>query len=142
MIITNFGNLLIKSIIFIILIKMIDVNQYLIYLQDQQVHVCRTCKYCLQPNGTYAHLQSKHSEIPLKTRKKLVEYAKGLTLQSPSRVPIPTSLIASFECLKVTPGFQCLICGALWGTKDSMKEHCKDAHDWTKSKGTNILRIV
>ena len=121
---------------------MIDVNQYLIYLQDQQVHVCRTCQYCLQSNEIYTHLRSKHSEIPLKTRKKLVEYAKGLTLQRPSRVPIPTSFIASFECLKVTAGFQCLICGALCGIKDSMKKHCKDTHDWTKSKDMNILRIV
>ena len=73
--------------------KMIDISKYLLYLQEQQALICRSCKYCLQPNGIENHLQRKHSAIPLKVRKELVSYAESLILRNPSEVVTPVTVM-------------------------------------------------
>ncbi len=108
---------------------MIDASEYFLYLQEQQVLICQSCQYCLQPNGVKKHLQRKHSAD---VRKKLMSYAECLILRDPSKVVVPVTFVSAFECLKVTQGFCCSICNSLCGT---IKEHCK-AHRWTKVRLT------
>jgi Orsellinic acid/F9775 biosynthesis cluster protein D len=118
-------------------LRMINGPEYLLYLLEQQVLICRSCQYCLQPNGVRGHLQRKHQAIPLKVRKELVIYAESLTLRDPSKVVTPAAIIPAFEGLKVTPGYCCSICGSLYGTIGSIEEHCTKAHGWTESEGTS-----
>ena len=118
---------------------MIDANEYLIHLPEQQVLVCRSCKYCLQPDGVYQHLQRSHLTIPVKVRKELIEYTEDLTLRGPTKVITPTRSISAFECLKIIDGFQCSVCNTLCGTIGSVKKHCATAHKWTEFKGISSL---
>jgi hypothetical protein len=118
-----------------------DTSQYLLYLQEQQALICKSCKHCLQPNGVESHLQRKHSAIPLKVRKELISYAESLVLRNPSEVVIPVTIVSAFDCLKVTEGFRCLMCNSLYGTPRSIKEHCR-AHKWTEPEGMNHNQIV
>ena len=116
----------------------VDHSQYLIYLCEYKLLVCRSCKHCLQSNGIPSHLVKKHKVIPLSTRKELIKYAQGLLLYDSKQVITLTSPLPAFECLEIINGFECLICNSLRGTLDSMKEHCK-THDWKTSNGTTLL---
>lgn len=75
--------------------------------------------------------------IPLKMRKKLVEYAKGLTLRIPSQVPTPISSIPSFECLKVIREFQYLACDSLWGIRDNVMYQRNEMNEGNESCNGN-----
>src|SRR5438046_10352690 len=46
--------------------RMTNESEYLLYLLEQQALICRSCQYCLQPDGVRRHLQRKHQAIPLK----------------------------------------------------------------------------
>jgi len=113
---------------------MIDMSEYLLYLQEQQVLICRSCGYCLQPNGIGKHFQRTHSAVSLKVRKELMGYAESLILRNPSEVVTPVTIVPAFDCLKVTQGFHC-------STPGSIKEHCK-THRWTKPEGMSHHQIV
>lgn len=119
---------------------MINASKYLLYLQEQQVLICRGCKYCLQPNGVEKHLGREHSAIPLKVRKELVSYAASLILRNPSEVVAPVAVGSAFDGLKVIQGFRCSICQSLYGTPRSIEKHCM-THKWTKPEGTSHNRI-
>src|SRR5947207_14519125 len=113
---------------------MIDISKYLLYLQEEQALICRSCKHCLQPNGVENHLQRKHSAVPLEVRKELLSYAESLILRNPSEVVMPVTVVPIFDCLKVTQGFRCSMCNSLYGTPGSIKKHC-EGHRWTKPEG-------
>jgi hypothetical protein len=119
---------------------MIDASKYLLYLREEQALTCRSCKYCLQPNGIENHLQREHLMVPLKVRKELVSYAESLVLRNPSEVITPVTIVPVYDCLKVTPGFRCSMCNSLYGTPGSIKKHCQ-GHRWTKPEGMNHNRI-
>ena len=120
---------------------MIDASNYLIYLREQQTLICRSCEYCLQPNGIEKHLQRTHSVIPLKIRRELVSYAESLILRNPFEVITSFTVIPIFDCLKMTPGFRCLMYNSLYGTLGSIKKHCK-GHRWMKPEGMSRNSIV
>lgn len=115
-----------------------DPNEYILYLEEHQVLACRSCKYCLRSNGIYQHLQTYHKSIPLTIRKELVQHAEGLILRDPTQVIASTRPLPAFECLKITEGFQCLICDSLCGTPESIEKHSRKAHKWKKSKGMSL----
>src|SRR5947207_3199614 len=93
--------------------RLIDPSEYLLYLPEKQVLICRTCKYCMHPNGVENHLQRKHLAISLKVRKELISYARDLTLQSQSEVITSITIISVFEYLEVTQGFRYSACNSL-----------------------------
>ena len=90
-----------------------DMSQYLTYLPTEQLLICRSCKYALQPNGVEKHLRDTHKAIPLKARQMLVVYSKNLLLCGPSIVTIPTEIVPRYHCLDLVNGFKCLTCGTL-----------------------------
>jgi len=106
--------------------RMTDTSQYLSYLQEQQALACRSCKYCLQPNGVESHLQRKHSAVPLKIYKKLMNYAESLILRKSSKVVTPVIIVFIFDCLKIIERFCCLMCNYLYEILSNIKEYCKD----------------
>jgi hypothetical protein len=86
---------------------------YFVHLLIQQLLICKSCKYALQPYGIIKHLQRQHKAIPLSTRKTLVEYAGTLTLRDGSTAITPVDIVPAFECLEIIPGYRCLICNFL-----------------------------
>ena len=104
---------------------MLNLNDYLFYLENQRLIVCKSCRYCLQPDGVERHLRTEHEAVPLVVRKELVKYVDGLELVSFVELVSPTDVIQAFECLKVTNGFMCLICDGLYGTEESMRVYCR-----------------
>jgi len=113
-------------------------DDYFVFLNTWKVLVCRPCQYGLQKNGVEKHLIREHQAIPLAIRKDLIVYTETLTLLSPSEVLTPSTFppIQAFDCLKqFNEGRQCIQCKAVCGTLSSMEAHCRDKHEWVKSKG-------
>src|SRR5215510_9147131 len=75
-------------------------NEYLIYVSEYKVLICRSCEYCLQPGGLYRHFQSEHKEVPINIRKALVEYADSLNVVKPMDVRYPIQQINVIPGLK------------------------------------------
>jgi hypothetical protein len=120
---------------------MTDATEYLLYLQEQEALICRSCKHCLQPDGIEDHLRRKHLTIPLDVRKELVSYAKGLILRTPSEVVAPVTVDLAFDGLKVIQGFRCSICQSLYGTLRSIEKHCT-THRWMKPEGMSHDEMI
>jgi Orsellinic acid/F9775 biosynthesis cluster protein D len=117
--------------------NMIDPDDYLVYLNERKVLVCRPCKYALQNTGVKRHLKEKHQVIPNAVRKVLVEYTQSLSLLPFSQVRMPsiTESIPAFDCLKLFEnGCRCIQCNELCSMESSMIVHCRK-HNWTKSQG-------
>src|SRR5436190_19082773 len=88
---------------------------YFVYLKEEQLFVCRSCRYCLQPNEIERHLRREHQSIPLLIRKELVNYVKSLAVINPTEVTIPTHPIPALDSLEIINGFCCMICKVLYG---------------------------
>jgi hypothetical protein len=116
-----------------------DIISYIIYEEDLQVLICRSCRYALNPNGVKRHFQRYHKGVSLRLRKKIVEWCGTLHSKRPEEVAIPVEGANAIEGLKVIDGFMCQTCNSLCGTLSSMVKHCQDSHDWTtcKSKYTH-----
>jgi Protein of unknown function (DUF3505). len=114
---------------------MLNVNDYIIYIEKYQVVLCRSCKYCLQPNGIFRHFQTEHKAVPMPIRKMLIDYTKGLELVAPAQVSIPNIMIPEIEGLNVMKGCVCKSCFYLCGTEHSMRGHCRITHGCSLIEG-------
>ena len=72
---------------------MLNLNDYLFYLENQWLLVGKSCRYCLQPDGVERHLRIEHKAVPLVVRKEFVKYVDGLELVSSVELISPTDII-------------------------------------------------
>lgn len=119
-----------------------NVSEYLIYLQSEQLLICRTCRYCLQPKGVEQHLYREHKTIPLNTRNELVRYSQTLSVKNPTNVATPVNVVPAYEHLNITEGYCCLLCNALYGTLDSMRTHVGKYHIQSFREGNFLLNLL
>jgi len=73
--------------------------------------------------------------VPLKVRKRLIEYAGGLSLVEPGNVATPDSMSPPIEGIAVLDGCRCITCGSVCPGQDSMVTHCRTQHNWAKAQG-------
>ena len=99
---------------------MLNTSDYLIYLENERLLICGSCRYCLQSEGVERHLRRAHKSIPLAVRKELVNFAKGLLLRSVGDIIVPNTPILALEYLEVMNSFMYLKCEALYGTEVSI----------------------
>ena len=121
---------------------MVNHCDYFVYLEEQQLLVCRSCKDCLQQDGIEQHLRREHRTIPLSTRKELVTYGKNLMLVNPVDVRIYEHVIPAFQYLDIIEVFCCMICDALYGSIESMRVHYSIGHKDKFIEGMSILFSV
>ena len=115
-----------------------NASKYVLYLEEWHVLVClhENCKYGLTPTGIKLHFQRHHKDTySLHIRQALERYAETLQLIEPSKINIPTGLLAPIQGLKVVPGLQCNECKEASTSEVRIKKHCRDKHRWTKAKG-------
>lgn len=80
----------------------LNVNEYMIYLQQYRMLICRSCEQAIRPNNDIErHLRNKHRAIPHRVHKVLIEYAKDLELVNPDNISIPDGNGPPIEGLKV-----------------------------------------
>jgi predicted metal-binding protein len=113
----------------------IDPFVYLLYVPEYSALICRSCRYCLTPRGVGRHFQWQHKTISCGERDQLVKFAECLTVSRPEDIEVPSEEIAAIEGLDVIDGFKCGECEGLYGTMRSIQNHCRDRHDWVKSRG-------
>ena len=112
---------------------------YFVYLKEQQLLVCRSCKYCLQLHGIERHLRWEHQSIPLLVRKELVNYMKSLAVINSIEVIIPIHSIPALDVLEIINRFCCMICKVLYGVLASMRVHWSSAHKGVFKESKHIL---
>jgi hypothetical protein len=114
-------------------------DQYIVYNSKYKVIICRQHGYCIPPNYISRHFRERHKSIPLATRQAIVDYSQSIVLNTPEAVSIPTESINPIERLNIIQGFQCFHedCLELHTTENSMKQHCRDIHQWS-SESANI----
>ena len=121
---------------------MLNVHEYLIYLEEEELLVCRICRYCLRWNGIERHLRKEHKVIPLNIRNELVRYSQTLSIKNPADIVIPGNTVPAYEYLNIIDGYCCLICNALYGTLDSMRKHMGKYHIQSFQEGNVLLNVL
>ena len=83
-------------------------DEHIVYVEQYKVVVCRTCKYCIRPGGSYQHFRRWHKDLGLLVRKELQSYCDALDLANPKDVPVHTDG-ATIDGLTLYTGRRCTI---------------------------------
>ena len=71
----------------------IRVEDYILFLPEYCVLLCRSCKHAIRPkSGIQTHFQTKHQAVPIEVRKLILDYAEPLELKDPEDVDVPDFL--------------------------------------------------
>ena len=98
--------------------------------------ICRQCRHSINPGlGVLEHLLRKHGGIELAVRKRLIDYAEGLSLVDLARVTVPERTCATVVGLALLDGCECEDCGYACVSEDNMVLHHKRKHGWVKVHG-------
>src|SRR5579859_5490640 len=118
--------------------------RYVSHLTEYHVLICHSRKHCISPNGDgiVRHFMEKHITSPIQTCQSIITYCNSLELTNPTDVKIPSTDIERIAELELEFGWRCQ--GQLNGEEcryccikeNSMKNHCREAHGWIKSKGS------
>src|SRR5579864_3992101 len=102
------------------------------YLPIFKVLLCKVCpeSYYIPPDGIATHLRDFHQNIlTKKQRAALIEYANSLDLLHPDDVKSPPREHGLVEGLHYMDGVECLECGYVCGSENTMKKkHCGPKH--------------
>lgn len=112
-------------------------DQYITHNAEYQVLICRQHGYCIPPEGITRHFRRLHGGIPLETRQAIVDYSKTLNLLAPEKVATPFPNQPAVLGLHTTAGYQCQYdgCIELRSTEVSIKQHCREIHEWKTNTG-------
>ena len=107
-------------------------QEYLLYLPDHRVLICRSCKHVIRPTrmGIGRHLLNMHKTLGKELRTALAKYANGFDLLPLEEVLHPMFGCQPIEGLSVSRGWNCRECRHACIAEDSMEEHCKVEHKW------------
>ncbi|KNB04586.1 hypothetical protein FOXG_06642 [Fusarium oxysporum f. sp. lycopersici 4287] len=110
-----------------------------VILLEYQLIVCELCGFATLPNEVNTHLRTKHNNISLECRHRLVEQVKAIPdlLQDQSKLRLPRIPIEAIPCL-ATPrldGLKCRKCGHIFRQAQKMRLHCTEEHLWKNPRG-------
>lgn len=115
-------------------------NSIFEYWAQYHVIYCRNCRYCVVTSQCLTRLNRHHSQIPPRTRKRIVGAIDSLpdVAHEVQDVIYPSSQTKAVDGLPVHKNaFQCLgsmnggrPCPEIRTTICSIQEHCKSAHGW------------
>jgi hypothetical protein len=117
-----------------------EMTSILKHLPTYGVLLCTACpkSYCLPPGSVEKHLRDFHHDVlDRKQRNTLIKYANSLThdIKHPMEMIVPPREFGPVEGLHLMNGFECLQCGIVYGSEDTMSEqHCRPKHGWTISQ--------
>jgi len=117
-------------------------NDYVIYNAEYQVLICRQHGYCIPPEGITRHFRRLHGAIPVQTRQAIIDYSKTLNLLAPEEVATEREMQPPVSGLHSVAGFQCRYdgCMELRSTEVSIKQHCRETHEWKVMVGGMWMR--
>jgi hypothetical protein len=106
------------------------VDEHIRYVEEYKVVICRTCRYCIRPGGSYDHFRLWHKDLGLPVRKELQSHCDSLDLANPKDVRVPTDG-ATIDDLALYTGRRCTIpaCGALCVKESQAIKHAR-GHGW------------
>jgi hypothetical protein len=110
-----------------------------VILPEYQLLVCELCGFATLPNEVNTHLRTKHKDITLVCRHRLVGQVKAIPnlLQDLSKLRLPRIPIKPISCL-ATPrldGLKYRKCGRIFRQAQKMGLHCIEEHLWTNQRG-------
>jgi Orsellinic acid/F9775 biosynthesis cluster protein D len=115
-----------------------EISSYLIYVPEFEALICRGCEHGLTRECMTRHFQRLHKSVSTSVRKRLNDFMSGLRVSSAEDIKLPLMEIEAMDGLEVINGFECQYCGGLYGTLRSMQNHCRDRHEWVKSRGMEL----
>jgi hypothetical protein len=105
-----------------------------VIIPEYQLLVCKLCGFATLPNEVNAHLRTKHKNIALECRRRLVEQVKAIPnlLQDQAKLRLPRIPIEPISCLAAPrlDGRKCRKCGCMFRQAQKMRLHCTKAHLW------------
>ncbi|KAI8415992.1 hypothetical protein FOFC_02300 [Fusarium oxysporum] len=105
-----------------------------VILPEYQLLVCKLCGFATLPNEVNAHLRTKHNNIALECRRRLVEQVKAIPnlLQDQAKLRLPRIPIEPISCLAAPrlDGLKCRKCGCMFRQAQKMRLHCTKEHLW------------
>jgi Orsellinic acid/F9775 biosynthesis cluster protein D len=113
----------------------VDPHSYILHLSEFNALICRTCQHGMTGKGVARHFQRHHKSIPYAIRKRLVSFASGLLISNSDEIILPSVEIEAIDGLEVIEGFACQECVGLYGTLESIRQHCRKKHGWVKLQG-------
>ncbi|KAJ0128822.1 hypothetical protein HZ326_28082 [Fusarium oxysporum f. sp. albedinis] len=88
---------------------------------------------------SYRLLVTKHNDIALECRRRLVEQVKAIPnlLQDQAKLQLPRILIEPISCLAAPrlDGLKCRKCGHMFRQTQKMRLHCTEEHLWKSPRG-------
>ncbi|KAH7233826.1 uncharacterized protein BKA55DRAFT_709509 [Fusarium redolens] len=110
-----------------------------VILPEYQLLVCELCGFATLPNEVNTHLRTKHNDIALECRHRLVEQVKAVPnlLQDQSKLRLPRIPIKPISCLAAPrlDGLKCRKCGRMFRQAQKMGRHCMEEHLWKNPRG-------
>jgi hypothetical protein len=123
-------------------VETMSIQQYVTYLTQYKVLLCRQCQYYIVPGGIQRHLIDFHQSIPFMIRQNIIEFGSQLDLIDPSLMQINKGLNEYVKGLKVYKnGFRCSYTGCMFSctTESSMVKHGRITHGWIISQGNQWI---
>ena len=109
---------------------------YIVYNSQYKAIICRKHGYAIPPKSIVQHFRNEHKELPIETRKQIINQVQSLEIYEPKDVVIPEERAPSIECLTVRTGYLCTFdgCNTIHGTSKSIERHVSD-HMWMNEGG-------
>ncbi|KAJ0129915.1 Uncharacterized protein HZ326_26981 [Fusarium oxysporum f. sp. albedinis] len=105
-----------------------------VILPEYQLLVCELCGFATLPNEVNTHLRTKHNDIALESRRKLVEQVNAILnlLQNQVKLQLPYIPIEPISCLAAPrlDGRKCRKCGCMFRQAQKMRLHCMKEYLW------------
>ena len=100
----QFGSSYINLISFINM-SLQEVKNYITYLPEFQVVVCRLCEICIPPKDPLRHYERNHTSkkdhpVAMKVRRKIAEYMATFDLYEPHNVISPRGSVPQLKVIK------------------------------------------
>lgn len=83
------------------------------------------------------HFQEEHKHLSLESRQEIFNYASSRTMVEPEALCHPVEIIPAIIGLKIIQGYRCEYegCIVIYGTIESVKQHCKIGHTRKEHNG-------
>ena len=117
-------------------------NVYVVYNNQYKVLICKHHEYAVTAKSIVCHFREKH-DLTKEAWQEIINYASQYTIIDAKNLSHPMTTIAPIPYLKIIEGYSCEYHGdTICGTFDSVKQHCKQDHEWKVKEGMHWRKTL